>query len=115
MSDSAGSIAEKIASRSALAGVIGLGYVGLPLAAAIARGGFRVLGFDIDPEKPVLLNRGESYIPAVQSAELKGHVDARKFEATADFTRLRECDVIIICVPTPLGHHREPDLSFIET
>jgi UDP-N-acetyl-D-glucosamine dehydrogenase len=115
MAEMAESLAERISARTALAGIIGLGYVGLPLAAATARGGFRVLGFDIDPEKPALLNRGESYIPAVSPDELKRHVDAGRFEATSDFKRLGECDVIIICVPTPLGHHREPDLSFIET
>lgn len=114
MAEPADYLAERIAARTALIGIIGLGYVGLPLAAATARGGFRVIGFDIDPDKPVLLNRGVSYIPAVSADELKRHVDGGRFEATSDFTRLGECDVIIICVPTPLGHHREPDLSFIE-
>ncbi|MGE3832302.1 MAG: nucleotide sugar dehydrogenase [Parvibaculaceae bacterium] len=114
MAEPAEYLAERIAKRTAFLGVIGLGYVGLPLAAATARGGFRVIGFDIDPDKPVMLNRGESYIPAVSADELKRHVDGGRFEATSDFARLGECDIIIICVPTPLGHHREPDLSFIE-
>ena len=114
MAEPAEHLAERIAARTARVGIIGLGYVGLPLAAATARGGFHVLGFDIDQDKPTLLNRGESYIPAVSADELKRHVDHGRFEATSDFRRLGECDIIIICVPTPLGHHREPDLSFIE-
>ncbi len=100
--------------RSAHAAIIGLGYVGLPLAMAVARGGFRVTGFDVDDTKPALLNAGTSYIGAVANSELAEHVSAKKFQATNDFARLRECDVIIICVPTPLDRHREPDLSYIE-
>jgi UDP-N-acetyl-D-glucosamine dehydrogenase len=100
--------------RSAHAGIIGLGYVGLPLAMAVARGGFRVTGFDVDGTKPGLLNAGTSYIGAVADSELSKHVAAKKFQATNDFSKLRECDVIIICVPTPLDRHREPDLSYIE-
>ncbi len=105
----------KLADRSAVAGVVGLGYVGLPLGVAAARGGFAVLGFDIDPNKAAQLNQGESYIAAVASAELSGLVKAKRFSATADFTRLAECDVIAICVPTPLTRYREPDLSYIES
>ncbi len=100
--------------RSAHAAIIGLGYVGLPLAMAVARGGFRVTGFDVDDTKPGLLNAGTSYIGAVADIELAKHVASKKFHATNDFSQLRECDVIIICVPTPLDRHREPDLSYIE-
>src|SRR4051812_44462313 len=103
-----------LASKTATAGVIGLGYVGLPLATAVARRGMKAVGFDIDPQKTELLNAGRSYIEAVDSAELKPLVDGGRFEATADFNRLAECDVIVICVPTPLNKHREPDLSYIE-
>src|SRR3954451_15694320 len=92
----------RLAARSAVVGVIGLGYVGLPLAAATARGGFRTIGFDIDPEKIARLNAGESYIDAVTSDELSGHVVGARFCATADFMELSACDVIVICVPTPL-------------
>ena len=105
---------DRISARSARAGVIGLGYVGLPLAMAIARAGLPVTGFDIDPDKVIALNGGSSYIEAVPAAVLSDEVQAGQFAATADFSKLAECDVIIICVPTPLTRHREPDLSFIE-
>jgi UDP-N-acetyl-D-glucosamine dehydrogenase len=105
----------KLADKSAVAGVIGLGYVGLPLSIAAARGGFATIGFDIDPAKAVQLNKGESYIAAVPSAELSKFVSVGRFTATADFARLSECDVIAICVPTPLTRYREPDLSYIES
>ncbi|QPC87058.1 nucleotide sugar dehydrogenase [Mesorhizobium sp. NBSH29] len=104
---------ESISSRQARAGIIGLGYVGLPLAITIARAGFPVTGFDIDPAKITRLNAGDSYIEAVSDAALGAEVDGKKFHATADFAELAACDVIIICVPTPLTRHREPDLSFI--
>lgn len=104
----------RLSGRTAVTGVIGLGYVGLPLAAASARAGFTTIGFDIDPEKPPRLNAGLSYIPAVPDAELKRHVAEKKFVATNDFGRLGECDVVVICVPTPLTRHREPDMTYIE-
>jgi UDP-N-acetyl-D-glucosamine dehydrogenase len=103
-----------IAGRSATVGVIGLGYVGLPLAAAVARAGFPVVGFDIDATKPQLILAGTSYIEAVESAALADLVRTKRLRATSDFTGLSSCDVIIICVPTPLTRHREPDLSFVE-
>jgi len=102
-----------IDARTARAGVIGLGYVGLPLAMTIARSGFPVTGFDIDPSKMVAIEAGRSYIEAVSDAVLREHAGTGRFQATADFARLAECDVIIICVPTPLTKHRDPDLSFI--
>jgi UDP-N-acetyl-D-glucosamine dehydrogenase len=104
-----------IAGRTARVGVIGLGYVGLPLAASAARAGFCVTGFDIDPAKPPRLNAGHSYIDSVPSEELARHVADGRFEATGDLDRLADADVIVICVPTPLTRHREPDLSFVET
>jgi UDP-N-acetyl-D-glucosamine dehydrogenase len=103
-----------LADRSATVGVIGLGYVGLPLAASAGRAGFSTIGFDIDPAKAEQLNRGRSYIGAVTDEDLTGLVSAKRFVATEDFDRLAECDVIVICVPTPLTLHREPDLSYIE-
>jgi UDP-N-acetyl-D-glucosamine dehydrogenase len=105
----------KIAAHAAVAGVIGLGYVGLPLAAAIARAGFEVRGFDIDPDKGDRLNRGQSYIEAVPSEDLAKLVTAGKFSAPSGFDTLAGCDVIVICVPTPLTRHRDPDLSFVES
>ena len=104
----------RLDGRTAHAAIIGLGYVGLPLAMAVARGGLRVTGFDVDPAKPPLLNAGKSYIGAVTDSDLAKQVGAKKFAATNDFTRLGDCDVIVICVPTPLNRHREPDLSYIE-
>lgn len=104
---------DRISTRAAQVGVIGLGYVGLPLAVAIARAGFPVVGFDIEAQKVESLNNGQSYIEAVTSTALAGQVAGGRFRATADFAELAVCDVIIICVPTPLTKHREPDLSFV--
>ncbi|RWD74813.1 nucleotide sugar dehydrogenase [Mesorhizobium sp.] len=103
----------RISTRAAQVGVIGLGYVGLPLAVAVARAGFPVSGFDIEAHKVESLNNGQSYIEAVTSTALAGQVASGRFRATADFTELAVCDVIIICVPTPLTKNREPDLSFV--
>ena len=105
---------QKIETRTARAGIIGLGYVGLPLAIAVARSGFAVTGFDIDPGKMVALDARRSYIDAVSDEALSAEIDADRFKATTDFAGLVDCDVIIICVPTPLTKHRDPDLSFVE-
>lgn len=107
-------LSTKIETRNARAGVIGLGYVGLPLAIAIARSGFAVTGFDIDPNKIVSLEARRSYIDAVASDDLAAEIDGQRFSATTDFAGLAACDVIVICVPTPLTRHRDPDLSFVE-
>ena len=104
----------KIATREARAGVIGLGYVGLPLAITLARSGFAVTGFDIDPGKIVALDAGRSYIEAVTDEALAIEAKASRFRSTSDFNQLATCDVIVICVPTPLTKHRDPDLSFVE-
>jgi UDP-N-acetyl-D-glucosamine dehydrogenase len=106
--------ANLISSRSVTVGVIGLGYVGLPLMAAAARAGFKMIGFDIDPEKAAMINEGRSYIAAVGSDEVTCHVNAGRLRATNDFAALASCGVIIICVPTPLTRQREPDLTYIE-
>ncbi|ESY86541.1 UDP-N-acetyl-D-glucosamine dehydrogenase [Mesorhizobium sp. LNHC220B00] len=103
----------RISTHAAQVGVIGLGYVGLPLAIAVARAGFPVFGFDIEAQKVESLNNGQSYIEAVTSTALAGHVASGRFRATADFAELSSCDIIIICVPTPLTKNREPDLSFV--
>ena len=104
----------QIETRSARVGVIGLGYVGLPLAVTTAERGFPVTGFDVDPSKMDFLDRGESYIGAVLPNTLQQVIRSGNFAWTTDFSRLADCDVIVICVPTPLTRHREPDLSFIE-
>jgi UDP-N-acetyl-D-glucosamine dehydrogenase len=103
-----------IVAKTAKAGVIGLGYVGLPLAMSMSRAGFSVLGFDIDPQKITRIEAHKSYIDAVPDAVLASEHGAGRFTATCDFDRLAECDVIAICVPTPLTRHRDPDLSFVE-
>jgi UDP-N-acetyl-D-glucosamine dehydrogenase len=108
------SLLSSISGKSARIGVIGLGYVGLPLAIASARAGFSVTGFDIDPAKIVALEAGKSYIAAVPDAALAKESSAGRFGSTTDFRTLADCDVIIICVPTPLTKHRDPDLSFVE-
>jgi UDP-N-acetyl-D-glucosamine dehydrogenase len=112
--DAAGDLVQRLADRRARAGVIGLGYVGLPLAAAIANAGFETVGFDVDPQKAARLNEGRSYIDAVSDQTLSGLLKAGRFEATDDFSGLGACDVVVICVPTPLTRQREPDLSFVE-
>jgi UDP-N-acetyl-D-glucosamine dehydrogenase len=103
----------RIQNRSATVGVIGLGYVGLPLAMTAARAGFPVTGFDVDASKIVSIEAGRSYIEAVPDAVLSDLVKGGRFSATTDFERLAACDVIVICVPTPLTRHRDPDLSFV--
>lgn len=103
-----------IQSRTAKAGVIGLGYVGLPLAMSMAKAGFTVTGFDIDPSKMTAIEAGESYIEAVSSPVLQAETAAGRFAATCDFSKLADCDVIAICVPTPLTRQRDPDLSYVE-
>ena len=103
---------KRIEDGQALVGIIGLGYVGLPLAKTFTTGGFRVLGFDVDTAKVEKLNAGKSYIKQFPDAVIAGMRD--KFEATADFGRLGEPDAVLICVPTPLTDSREPDLAYVE-
>ncbi len=102
----------RIHNRSARIGIIGLGYVGLPLAQAFSDKGFSVLGFDVDREKVKRLRTGESYLEHLSSPVIREMLQ-RGFEATDDFTRLGEADAILICVPTPLTEAREPDLSYV--
>ncbi len=103
-----------IGSRDARVGIVGLGYVGLPLAVTATNAGFGVIGFDIDAQRVAKVNRGETVIKHIDGALLGDAIAKGKFEATADFARLAEVDAILICVPTPLTRHREPDLSFVE-
>jgi UDP-N-acetyl-D-glucosamine dehydrogenase len=105
----------RIEDRRALVGILGLGYVGLPLSLAFARAGFRVLGYDIDPPKVEALARGESYIQHIDADELRSSVDSGRFLATTDADRLSEPDALLICVPTPLGADRTPDLTAVES
>ena len=103
----------RIKSREAVIGIIGMGYVGLPLALAASQPGFRVIGFDISCERVRQLNQGASPLKHIRKEILAKRLQQKLFEATGDFSRLQDVDAIIICVPTPLKNHREPDLSFI--
>ena len=105
---------EFFAGKELKIGIIGCGYVGLPLALRFADVGQRVTGFDTDKEKITKLNAGQSYIQHISADKIKQHVQGKRFDATTDFTRLREMDAVLICVPTPLDERREPDLSYVE-
>jgi UDP-N-acetyl-D-glucosamine dehydrogenase len=107
-------LVRKFGSADARIGVIGLGYVGMPLALAGCTAGYTVLGFDIDPDKVALFNRGQSYIKHIESQDLAHWINNGKLRATTEFTELAQVDAILICVPTPLTRHREPDLRFVE-
>jgi UDP-N-acetyl-D-glucosamine dehydrogenase len=109
----AGQLRARIEVRSARVSVVGLGYVGLPLAETFAWGGYRVLGFDIDAAKVAKLQQGQSYIGHICPERVAEMVSTGRFDATTDPTRFREADAVIICVPTPLTEAREPDLSYI--
>ena len=104
---------QKIDSQSVSVGIVGMGYVGLPLALAFCDVGISVVGFDVDESKCVQINTGESYIKHLPSHLFETHVEAKRLDATHDFSRLGEVDVIIICVPTPIDQHNVPDLKYI--
>ncbi|MCX6150750.1 MAG: nucleotide sugar dehydrogenase [Ignavibacteriales bacterium] len=104
---------EKINNTSAVIGIIGLGYVGLPLALEFVNKKFKVIGFDLDPKKPEILSKGKSYIKHISEERIKTAISSGFFSATTNFSLLPEVDAIIICVPTPLDEHREPDVSYI--
>ena len=112
-SDLKSALLEAISSRTAVVGVAGIGYVGLPLAVEKAKVGFTVVGFDRNAKRVDEVNAGASYIKDVTSEELKASIAGGKLTASTDFTRLAECDVIVICVPTPLTANRDPDTSYI--
>ena len=104
---------KKIKSRKAKVGVIGLGYVGLPLVKAFLSKDFFVFGFDVDHRKVKMLNQGKSYLIHVDAIDLKAKNASKQFAATDDFSKLKDVDVVVICVPTPLDSHRNPDLSYV--
>jgi UDP-N-acetyl-D-glucosamine dehydrogenase len=107
------SLSTRLDRRDATVGVIGLGYVGLPLATEFARAGFRVVGFDVDAARVADLNRGACHIPDVEEALLQELLAAGRFVATDDFARLAEVDAVSICVPTPLRKTKDPDISYV--
>lgn len=106
-------LCKKIGERRAQVAIVGMGYVGLPLALRFADVGFNVFGIDIDASKVEALNAGRSYIKHITAARISGAVEAKKFCATTDFAVIAQADAIILCVPTPLGAHQEPDLSYV--
>jgi UDP-N-acetyl-D-glucosamine dehydrogenase len=103
----------RLKNKTAQVGIVGMGYVGLPLALSFSRAGYKVTGFDIDPEKIEKLQRRETYIRHIPSSTIAEAIVKRDLRATDDFRRLRDMDAILVCVPTPLDEHREPDLSFV--
>ncbi|MGH7580951.1 MAG: nucleotide sugar dehydrogenase, partial [Gemmatimonadales bacterium] len=104
---------EKAQRREALFGIVGLGYVGLPLAVELAKAGYRVLGFDISERVVDGLNAGHSHVKDISDAQLREAVAAGRFEATTDMSRMGEPDAVSICVPTPLSKFKDPDVSYI--
>jgi UDP-N-acetyl-D-glucosamine dehydrogenase len=105
----------KISENKETVGIVGLGYVGLPLAVNFAEAGIKVVGFEKSKQKADLVNSGNNYIGDIRDAVLREVVDKVTLEATTDFTRMKECDALIICVPTPLDKFRKPDMSYIES
>jgi UDP-N-acetyl-D-glucosamine dehydrogenase len=108
-------ILSKIDTNNVIVGIIGLGYVGLPLAVNFAEAGVQVIGFDKNQEKVDKINHGDNYIKDIRDAVLREVVESITLAATTDFTRMKECDALLICVPTPLDKFRKPDMSFIES
>ena len=106
---------QKIAANTEVVGIIGLGYVGLPLAVGFAQAGVKVIGFDKSQNKVDQINSGNNYIKDIRDAVLREVVDNIKLCATTDFSRIKECDALLICVPTPLDKFRKPDMSYIES
>lgn len=106
---------KKIADRKIVAGVVGLGYVGLPLAVEKAKAGFRTIGFDVQKEKVDLVNQGHNYIGDIVDSDLEVLVGNGMITATTDFSKIAEVDFVAICVPTPLDAHQQPDISYVES
>ncbi len=108
-------VKEKILNKTAILGVIGLGYVGLPLAVEKAKAGYKVIGFDVQPQKVEMVNAGKNYIGDVVNEDLAAIVGSGKLSATSDFSKISELDCVSICVPTPLDKHQQPDISYVKS
>ncbi len=113
--DHCGLLLKSIQSKTCTVGIIGLGYVGLPLIDAYIKAGFSTIGFDVDQKKVDMLQAGNSYIAHIEHTTIASWLAQKRFDATVDMTRLQEADVILICVPTPLSDSRDPDLKYVET
>ena len=107
-------LVQKIVNRDIVVGVVGHGYVGLPLAVEKAKAGFKTIGFDVQEEKVNLVNEGHNYIGDVVDSDLKKLVEAGMLSATTDFSFVKDVDFIAICVPTPLDKHQQPDISYVK-
>ena len=107
------SLSSKIQKRDITCGVLGLGYVGLPLAVEMGKAGLNAIGFEVSDRIVTGVNAGESHIKDVLAADVQALRKSGKLEATLDMSRLTECDVISVCVPTPLGKTKDPDMSFV--
>src|ERR1700761_4507328 len=105
---------EFFAGKDVNVGIIGCGYVGLPLGLRFAEIGHHVIGFDLDQKKVEMLNAGKSYIQHIPADKIQQHVKSGHFQATSDFSKVKGVDAVLICVPTPLDERREPDLSYVE-
>lgn len=106
---------DKIKNRTATIGIIGLGYVGLPLAVECSKNGYKVVGFDVQEKKVTLVNKGSNYIGDIVDSELKGLVNSGSLTATADFEFIKDIDIVLICVPTPLDKYQQPDISYVKS
>jgi len=115
MNDIASTLLDKIENRTATIGVVGLGYVGLPLAVEKAKAGYKVIGFDVQQKRVDMVNRGENYIGDVVDEDLVDIIKNGHLEATIDYSKIREVDAVAICVPTPLDEHQQPDISYVES
>lgn len=110
-----GHLQKKIVAGEAVVGIIGLGYVGLPLVLSFCRGGLKVKGFDVDQNKIDKLREGQSYLKHIPAEDIAKSIESGLFTCSTDFAGVTECDALLLCVPTPLTRHREPDMVFIET
>ena len=106
---------KKIEEKSITVGVVGLGYVGLPLVVEKAKAGFKTIGFDVQDEKVKLVNEGHNYIGDVVDSDLKELVESKMLTATTDFSFVKDVDFVAICVPTPLDTHQQPDISYVKS
>lgn len=112
--DNSSLLINKIVSNTEVVGIIGLGYVGLPLAVSFAQAGVKVLGFDKSQDKVIRINCGDNYIKDICDSDLIEVVKSKRLSATNDFSKIKDCDALFICVPTPLDKYRKPDMSYIE-
>ena len=107
-------ILEKIEKKQAVVGIVGLGYVGLPLAVEIAQAGYKTIGFDVQPQKVDMVNKGVNYIGDIVNSVLEDVVKSGKLSATSDFSFIKDVDCVAICVPTPLDQYQQPDISYVK-